>query len=206
MVRSSFFLILLAAVGCMAKTTTTKTVTVTSFDPYPAPSFSLIERSGKTVTKEELAGNVWIASFIFTRCHGPCPNITATMAKLQTELLPTRPEVRLVTITVDPTRDTPDVLKTDATNFRADPEKWFFLTGKEEEVRPLLMKGFKINATKNENPKPGDEFDHNTKLMVIDKKGNICGLFDGTKRDWDTDGSVFAEDLKKLTALVESLR
>ena len=62
------------------------------------------------------------------------------------------------------------------------------------------------NATKNENPKPGDEFDHNTKLMVIDKHGNICGLFDGSKRDWDTDGSVFAEDLKKLEVLVDSLR
>ena len=204
--RNSFLLISFVAIGCMTKTTTVPTGKVTPFDPYPAPPFSLVERSGKTITKDDLAGKVWIASFIFTRCHGPCPNISATMAKLQSELLPSRADVRLVTFTVDPVRDTPDVLKKYALNFRADDEKWLFLTGKEDEVRPLLMKGFKINATKNENPKPGDEFDHNTKLMVIDKHGNICGLFDGSKRDWDTDGSVFAEDLKKLEVLVDSLR
>lgn len=191
--------------GCTAKTTPPPIGTVTAFDSYPAPAFSLTERSGKTITQNDLAGKVWIASFVFTRCSGPCPSITATMAKLQSELLPTRPDVRLVTFTVDPDRDTPDELKKYATNFRADPEKWLFLTGKETEALSLLKDGFKINATKNANPKPGDEFDHNTKLMVIDKAGQIRGLFDGMKRDWDKDGSVFAEDLQKLTALVDQL-
>jgi protein SCO1/2 len=192
--------------GCTAKSTPTPLGTVTAFDPYPAPAFTLTERSGKTITQADLTGKVWIASFVFTRCSGPCPNISATMAKLQGELLPTRPDVRLVTFTVDPDRDTPEELKKYATNFRADPDKWLFLTGKESEVRTLLKDGFKINATKNANPKPGDEFDHNTKLMVIDKAGQIRGLFDGMKRDWDKDGSVFAEDLEKLTVLVDELR
>ena len=193
------------AVGCTQKPSPPPIGTVTAFDPYPAPAFSLTERSGKTVMKDDLAGKVWIASFVFTRCSGPCPSISATMAKLQGELLPTRPDVRLVTITVDPDRDTPDELKKYATNFRADPEKWLFLTGKESEVRTLLKDGFKINATKNANPNPGDEFDHNTKLMVVDKAGQIRGLCDGMKRDWDKDGSVFAEDLQKLTVLVDQL-
>ena len=194
--------------GCFAKPTppTVPVGHTTQMEPYPIPAFSLTERSDKTVTKDDLVGKVWIAAFVFTRCNGPCPNISATMAKLQLELLPTRDDVRLVTFTVDPIRDTPDVLKRYAVNFRADPEKWLFLTGKEAEVRSLLMDGFKINATKNVNPKPGDEFDHNTKLLVVDKKGNVCGMFDGMKREWDTDGSVFAEDLQRLTKLVDSLR
>ncbi|MFO0934950.1 MAG: SCO family protein [Gemmataceae bacterium] len=201
--------ILVLSLGCTVKPTSPTPPaigTVTAMEPYPAPEFSLTERSGKTITNKDLAGKVWIASFIFTRCHGPCPAITATMAKLQGELLPSRPDVRLVTFTVDPVRDTPDVLKKYATNFRADDDKWLFLTGNEEVIRPLLMKGFKINATKNPNPKEGDEFDHNTKLMVIDQQGNIRGLFDGAKRASDPDGSMFEEDQKKLKELVDRLR
>jgi protein SCO1/2 len=128
------------------------------------------------------------------------------MAKLQAELLPTRANVKLVTITVDPDRDTPDELKKYAANIRADADRWLFLTGPEETVRTLLKDGFKINATKNADPKPGDEFDHNTKLMVIDGRGQIRGLFDGMKRTWDADGSMFAEDLAKLTALIDEVR
>lgn len=181
-------------------------MTAATFDPYPAPAFSLTERSGKKLTKDDLKGNVWIAAFVFTRCNGPCPSISATMARLQGELLPTRPDVRLVTFTVDPDRDTPDELKKYAANFRADPDRWLFLTGEDEVVRKLLTDGFKINATRKHNPQPGDEFDHNTKLMVIDREGQIRGLFDGIKRNWDQDGSLFAEDLAKLMSLVDSLR
>lgn len=181
-------------------------MTAATFDPYPAPEFSLTERSGKKLTKDDLKGNVWIAAFVFTRCNGPCPSISATMARLQGELLPTRPDVKLVTFTVDPDRDTPDELKKYAANFRADPDRWLFLTGEDEVVRKLLTDGFKINATRKHNPQPGDEFDHNTKLMVIDREGQIRGLFDGIKRNWDQDGSLFAEDLAKLMSLVDSLR
>ena len=127
------------------------------------------------------------------------------MAKLQSELLPTRPDVRLVTFTVDPIRDTPAVLKMYAENFRANAEKWLFLTGPEEDVRNLLVGGFKVGVLAKKGAPLGDEFDHSTKLIVVDKSGNVRGLFDGMKRDWDQDGSVFAEDLQKLTALVDQL-
>src|SRR5436305_12953744 len=73
---------------------------------FPVGSFSLTERSGKTVTDADLKGKVWVASFVFTRCTGPCPQVTATIARLQREL-PDRPDLRLVTFTVDPGRDAP---------------------------------------------------------------------------------------------------
>jgi protein SCO1 len=191
----------LVFVGCQPASRATSQ----SFDPYPVPAFSLIERSGKTITNEDMKGTTWIAAFIFTRCNGPCPTVSATMAKLQNDLLPKSPKLKLVTFTVDPERDTPDELKKYATNFRADPDRWLFLTGPEGTVRTLLMDGFKINATKKANPKPGDEIDHNTKLLVINSDAQICGLFDGMKSDWDTDGSLFADNLKKLSTMVDSL-
>src|SRR5262249_11436771 len=74
---------------------------------YPVGSFALTERSGKTVTDADLKGKVWVASFVFTRCTGPCPQVTATVRRLQ-EQLPDRPDLRFVTFTVDPARDQPD--------------------------------------------------------------------------------------------------
>lgn len=203
--RRTTLLLTLLLFGCTTKSPTPPAGTVTAFEPYDLPDFTLTERTGKPVTKADLAGKVWVAAFVFTKCHGPCPVVTSNMAKLQAELLPTRPDVRLVTFTVDPVRDTPAVLKTYADNFRADPAKWLFLTGSETDVKAILGGGFKVGVVAKKDAKPGDEFDHSTKLAVVDKAGRVCGLFDGIKRDWDKDGSLFAEDMAKLTALVDRL-
>src|SRR6516225_7165149 len=72
-------------------------------DYGPVGPFSLMERSERTVTKNDLLGKVWVASFVFTRCTGPCPQVTATMARIQKDLdLKTRSDLRLVTFTIDP--------------------------------------------------------------------------------------------------------
>lgn len=145
---------------------------------WPVPPFVLTERSGRRVTNADLRGKAWVASFVFTRCSGPCPALTATVAKLQEELKGV-PDVRFVTFTVDPDRDTPDELKKYAERFGADPERWLFLTGPEKELHALATGGFKLLAAKKPNGDPGDEFDHSTKLAVVDKGGVIHRVFDG---------------------------
>src|SRR5437763_6353414 len=92
---------------------------------FPVGRFALTERSGKAVTDADLRGKVWVASFVFTRCTGPCPQVTATVARLQSQL-PKDPGLRLVTFTVDPTRDDPAELKRHAEHFKADPDRWRF--------------------------------------------------------------------------------
>jgi protein SCO1 len=151
-------------------------------DPmYPVGEFALTERSGKSVRASDLRGKVWIASFVFTRCTGPCPQVTATMARLQSELKDVE-DLRLVTFTVDPQRDDPAELARYADHFRADPERWLFLTGKEEEIHRLMRDGFKLAIARNENAKaPGDEFDHSTRLAVVDCEGRIRGYFEGIR-------------------------
>src|SRR5688500_13074170 len=89
---------------------------------FPLPDFKLTERSGKAVSKADLAGKVWVASFVFTRCSGPCPAVTATVARLHSELAG-ESGVRFVTFTVDPDRDDPGELKKYAERYRADAEK-----------------------------------------------------------------------------------
>jgi protein SCO1 len=150
-------------------------------DPlYPVGEFSLTERSGKGVRESDLLGKVWIASFVFTRCTGPCPQVTATMGRLQSELKDLA-DVRLVTFTVDPQRDDVAELTRYANHFRADPERWLFLTGKEKEIHALMKESFKLAINRNDKAKPGDEFDHSTRIVIVDRRGLIRGYFDGVR-------------------------
>ena len=107
------------------------------------PDFTLLERSGQQVTKTDLLGKVWIASVIFTRCVDECPLVSSHMARLQDAFAAER-DVRLVSITVDPAYDTPDVLTRYAQRFAAQPQRWFFLTGDKVTIYRLVREGFRL--------------------------------------------------------------
>jgi protein SCO1 len=89
------------------------------------PAFSLIDQNDKPVTLQTLKGKPFIANFIFTHCQGPCPVMTAKMATLQKSV---PADVRLISFSVDPAQDRPDVLKSYAAQFAADDARWHFLT------------------------------------------------------------------------------
>lgn len=144
----------------------------------PVPPFEFTEHSGKRIGNADLKGKVWIASFVFTRCNGTCPQVAATLARLQSELADV-PALRLVTFTIDPDRDTPDELKKYAERYRAEPDRWLFLTGAEKDVHALANGGFHVLAKKRPDGKPGDEFDHSTFVVLVDKAGNIRDYYDG---------------------------
>src|SRR5438552_15452052 len=98
-----------------------------------APDFSLLDQNAQPFTKRSLAGHPFIADFIYTHCAGPCPLMTEKMAALQKQL----PQMQFVSVSVDPTNDTPDVLKNYAKQHHADESSWHFLTGKEDAVVAL---------------------------------------------------------------------
>jgi protein SCO1/2/putative membrane protein len=150
-------------------------------DDYgPVGDFSLTERSGRTVTAADLRGKVWVASFVFTRCSGGCPQVTATMQGLQS-VFARLADVRLVTFTVDPDHDDPQELANYAGHYQADPQRWLFLTGPEADVYRLLRDGFHITARQNEGKErtPGNEVLHDTRLVLVDRDGHIRGYYDG---------------------------
>jgi cytochrome oxidase Cu insertion factor (SCO1/SenC/PrrC family) len=115
------------------------------------PDFSLVERSGRRVTLAELRGKVWIANFIYTHCTDTCPLQSARMARLQEGFAGER-DLRLVSITVDPVRDTPAVLAKYATRFGADPDRWLFLTGEKQAIYALAQQGFYLSVEEPEAP------------------------------------------------------
>jgi cytochrome oxidase Cu insertion factor (SCO1/SenC/PrrC family) len=153
-------------------------------DLGPVGDFTLTERHGQTVRPADLAGKVWVAGFIFTRCAGPCAQVTGSMARLQQECAELK-DFRLVSFTVDPEHDTPEVLRDYADRYGADPQCWLFLTGKPEGVYSLIRHGFHLTAQPNEGEErtPGNEILHDTRLAVVDRHGHIRGYYNGTGPD-----------------------
>lgn len=145
-------------------------------DKYaPAPEFKLTDQYGKTVTNADLKGKVWVADFIFTRCPGPCPVMTSNLASLN-KALGNRKDVELVTITVDPEFDTPEVLKKYGERAGATPERWKFLTGPKEQLDTVITKGFLQALGKDADGMPM----HSTRFVLVDRNGWIRGFPEST--------------------------
>lgn len=156
-------------------------------EPLPVyssvPEFSLTSQTGETVSLADLRGEVWVADFIFTQCRGPCPLMTAHMARLQRALEERDLPVKLVSISVDPEIDTPQVLAEYADRFGADADRWAFLTGEKQEIYDLIFHGFKLavddgSLTPGGKPGPGI-ITHSVKFVLIDRQGRIRGYYSG---------------------------
>jgi protein SCO1/2/putative membrane protein len=146
--------------------------------PLPLGPFAWTERSGATVRQDDLAGRVWIASFIFTRCKVSCPRITATTKGIQGNLEGSG--VRLVSVTVDPEHDTPEVLSRYAEGFGADPARWLFLTGPKAELHRWIVENFKLPArdsSADEVASGAEEVAHSSKLALVDRGNRVVGFF-----------------------------
>lgn len=150
-----------------------------------APDFTLIERSERTVTDDDLRGRVWIANFIYSTCPGPCPMMTSQMARLQGELQqhPRWDDIRLVSFSVDPEKDTPERLREYARLAHADPQRWLFLTGTREQLWSLANQGFKLYVGEAEGGGDGRSASgpvvHAQKFVLVDAAGRIRGYYDG---------------------------
>jgi protein SCO1/2 len=154
------------------------------------PYFKLTERSGKNVSLSDLKGQVWVADFIFTNCADSCPMMSNRMKDLQETAI--QNGVRLVSFTVDPNRDTAEVLKAYADQYGAKGEQWLFLTGKEEYIHQLAIKGFHLGVEKAQEENP---ILHSNKFVLVDRRGRIRGYFE------DSTPEEKHEMIRAITAL-----
>lgn len=142
--------------------------------------FELVDQGGGALGRDELLGSPWIGSFIFTACPNPCPKITAGVARLQKELEGT--EARLVTISVDPLRDTPAVLAAYGEEHGADFERWSFLTGEWDAIEHAVKTSlFEPIDGAPGDVAPGEHITHSPYLIVIDALGRMRGRYRGDK-------------------------
>ena len=96
--------------------------------PRQLENFSLIDSTGRTVTRRDLDGKFLVVSFLFTSCSLTCPEVSRRMAEIQ-QLTPHSPDVQLLSLTVDPRSDTPPALARWGARFGADTNRWLLLTG-----------------------------------------------------------------------------
>ena len=166
-------------------------------DIAPAPATSLIDQAGQRFRLESLRGKAVVVSFVFTTCNGTCPTTTRTLVRVQNRLKAAglwHTDVEFVSISLDPARDTPEVLKQYAKSFGADRSGWHFLTGSPPEVERVIRDWgmwAKRNAT--------GVLDHPSRVFLVDPDGRQREIYN---LDFLTPESV----LQDVTMVVSEAR
>lgn len=171
----------LLALGANAKETSRLAVI------QQAPGFTLTTQAGKKIELADLKGKVLLVSFIFTTCNGTCPATTHRLARIQQELKSRKfgkGEVHFLSITLDPARDTPDVLRGYMKLYDVDPANWSFLTGPPSQVLKTVSDwGMWVKPTTN------GQLDHPSRIFLVDRRGRIREIYHlgFLKADWVAD-------------------
>jgi len=141
-------------------------------------NFSLINQNGKTITQNDYKDKIYVADFFFTTCQTICPIMTDHMSKIQKEILNDK-EVMLLSHSVTPKIDSVAQLKRYAVEKGVNDTKWNLVTGDKKQIYELARKSYLAVKTDGN----GDEYDmiHTENFMLIDKKRQIRGYYDGTK-------------------------
>jgi protein SCO1/2 len=135
------------------------------------PDFTLTDQSNQPfVSANTLRGKVWIADFIFTNCAGPCPRMSAQMRQVDTALRHDIKDLRLVSLTVDPARDTPAVLAKYAERYQAEPGVWYFLTGPQPDLHKLARNVFLLGDVNG-------DLQHSTRFVLVDRQSRVRGYY-----------------------------
>ncbi len=153
----------------------------------PAPYISGVNYDGKQITSEAVKGKYWLASFMFTSCGDICPRLNSQISALFGEFKD-YPELKFVSISVDPDNDTQEVLKKYAERYGAKPDRWYFLRMPIDTVKELSLEGFRI-ATLDA------PLSHSKRIVLVDDKGQIRGYYDGLER----------EDVEKLRKVLHTI-
>ncbi len=154
------------------------------------PTFSLKDQMGQTFTTEALQGKVVLANFIFTNCTAFCPTLTPRMGEVQASLENDGllgKDVLLLSFSVDPEHDTPDILLSYAERHGANHDAWRFLTGPPEIIQQVITDGLKlaygqVNESNKHLHEDGSihvhEYDvfHTNRVVLVDKAGRVRAL------------------------------
>jgi len=164
------------------------------------PAFQLTDEAGRPFGTAELDGHLWVADFIFTTCPEVCPRMTEDMGRLQTWLTNRALDgrVRLVSVSVDPARDTPAKLRAYAEQFHARPGTWTFATGSQQAIEDAVVHGFKIAVSREkDDTEDGFAIVHGTKFVLVDGRRQIRGYYDSN------DGASMAKLRDDVAALAD---
>ena len=158
--------------------------------PRQLADFSLTDRTGRTVTRAELAGKILVVDFLFASCSRTCPEVNGRMAEIQ-QRTAGQPDVRFVSLTVDPRTDTPAALMKFGGRFGADTNRWLMLTGDKAVLYQLIATSFLAQDLNDPFTYMPGNFSHTERIAIVDARGNVQSYFDGLRRE--TTDEIVAE-------------
>lgn len=167
LVLSGLFLVW--ALGCSKKTEPPEVFS-------QLPEFSLVDQDNKAFDREALKGDLWVADFVFTHCRSTCPRLTAHMQGLQTRVSDV-PNAQFLSVSVDPTNDTPEVLKAYMTKNELSETNWRFVTGDESAIRDVVLNGFKLGLAEGGDQPGTEEIMHANHFVLVDDKAQVRGYY-----------------------------
>ncbi|WP_437491055.1 SCO family protein [Sorangium sp. So ce1014] len=180
--RPLFWIALVALVGLVVPFLVGRAIRGQAAEPpairIPLPAFELTDQRGERFGLEQLRGRVWIADFIFTTCPTVCPKLTQRMKEIDKRGRDLGDALHLVTFTVDPENDTPEVLAAYAASQKLPLERWTFLTGPLDQIESTIIKGFKIAMGKTESSPGLFSIFHGERLVLVDQEGVIRGYYE----------------------------
>ena len=142
------------------------------FEVMNVPDFEFIDQNREMISNETMLGKVYVVEFFFTNCPTICPVMNQNLKEVEKEI--NRPDFGVISITIDPKRDTPEKLKIHAERLRIDNPNWHFLTGNRDDIYELSKK-FNIYVGADETTAEG--LNHSGKFALVDKNGKIrCRL------------------------------
>ncbi len=156
--------------------------------------FEFTTQDNGTLSLNDLNGEWWVADFIFTNCTTVCLPMTSNMANLQTKLSEEGIDAQLVSFTVDPDYDSPEVLKAYGERYDADFSNWNFLTGYDfDTIKELSIKSFKNMVAAA--PEGTDQVTHGTSFFLVSPEGEVIKNYSGVEsKAMDT----IVQDLKAV--------
>jgi protein SCO1/2 len=129
------------------------------------PHFALVDQTGAAFDSARLEGRIWVADFMYTTCPGPCPMMSHHMRQIAEAS-----DVLLVSFTVDPEHDTPEVLAAYAKHYPVPPGRWWFLTGVRAELNDLGLNAFHLNRVDG-------GLEHSTRFVLVDGRMRIRAYY-----------------------------
>ena len=144
---------------------------------HQIPSFRFLNQDSVFVSEKDVEGKVYVADFFFTTCPTICPKMKTQMLRIY-ERYKDRDEVRIISHSIDPDFDTPNVLKDYAARLQVKAPKWNLLTGDKAAIYQLGQKSYMVSA--QEDPNEAGGFVHSGAFILVDKNRHVRGIYDGT--------------------------
>lgn len=144
--------------------------------------FAFTNQEGQVITEKDMRGKVAVVEYFFTACKGICPKMNVNMQQVYNQYK-SDGDFLILSHTVDPETDSVGRMKRYADSLGANPRQWWFLTGRKDSLYAAARNSYLLDDPKNNTGAMDEQFIHTQFFALVDKKGNLRGIYDGLKKE-----------------------